>query len=89
LLNEITKENNLYIVKSNDQNIAVLLSYNDYQSFTESAARRDQAKKRFFEMVDKVHQRTQDVPVEEIEDVVNEAVSAAKKEELKEMDSQL
>lgn len=86
LLLEIIEQDSQYIIKSNGQNIAVLLSFDDYQNFTESSEKREQAKHRFFEMVDKIHQRTKDVPLADIEDAVNEAVMFAKKEELKEME---
>lgn len=86
LLKEMTEKDNRYIIRSNGQNIAVLISFGDYRNFTDSAAKREQAKQRFFKMVDKIHQRTKDVPLTEIEDAVSEAVAFAKKEELKEME---
>lgn len=43
---------------------------------------RIEAKKRFFEIVDKVRERTKDIPFEEIQAAVDEAVTSAKKQEL-------
>jgi len=86
LLIEVRSGVNQYILKDNGQEMAVLLSFNDFQRFSES---KEQAKKRFFEMVDKIHQRTKDVPLKEIEDAVNEAVAAAKQEELKELETHI
>ena len=84
LLEEMTEEDNQYIIKSNGQNIAGLISFDDYRDLTDATAKREQAKQQLFEMVDKIHQRTKDVPLAEIEDAVSEAVTFAKKEELKE-----
>jgi bifunctional DNA-binding transcriptional regulator/antitoxin component of YhaV-PrlF toxin-antitoxin module len=43
-----------------------------------------EAKKRFFEIVDKVGERTKNISFEEIQDAVDEAVVSAKQQELKE-----
>ena len=50
-------------------------------SLTE-AEKRALAKKKFFETVDKLREQTKDVPLEEIQAVVDEAIAAAKQEEL-------
>ncbi|MBC8232870.1 AbrB/MazE/SpoVT family DNA-binding domain-containing protein [bacterium] len=50
-----------------------------------SEAERIEAKKRFFEIVDKVRKRTEDIPLEEIQSAVDEAVAFAKEQELKEL----
>ena len=50
-----------------------------------SETERIEAKKQFFEIVDKVRKRTEDIPLEEIQAAIDEAVAAAKKHELKEL----
>ena len=82
LFQDVNQEANQYIVKSNDQ-VAVLLPFDEFQSLSE---RKEEARESFFEMVDKIHKRTKDVPLKEIESAVSEAVAAAKQEELKELE---
>lgn len=43
---------------------------------------RMEAKKRFFEKVDEIRGRTKDVPLQEIQAAIDEAVAVAKQEEL-------
>ena len=43
--------------------------------------RREEAKKRFFEMVDRIRERNKDVDPKEVESLINEAVSAVRAEE--------
>jgi hypothetical protein len=54
-------------------------------SIEESEIERIEAKKRFFEIVDKVRKRTEGIPLEEIQAAVDEAVAFAKKQELREL----
>ena len=51
----------------------------------EENKKREEAKEKFFKIVDRVQKRNKDVPLEEVEEVINEAVQAAKEEELKEL----
>ncbi len=88
LLEEITEEDNQYIIKSNGQNIAVLLSYNDYQDFTAYQKRKERSKKRFFEIVDQIRERNKDVPYEQIEKDVAQAVAEVKQMELEKLQNQ-
>ena len=67
LFEEITAKNNQFIVKSNGQNIAVLIPFDDYQRLSELAEEKEQARKRFFEMVDELREYNKDVPFEQIE----------------------
>ena len=53
-------------------------------SIEESETERIEAKKRFFEIVDKVRERTINIPFEEIQAAIDEAVISAKQQELKE-----
>jgi prevent-host-death family protein len=78
LLKEVKQGTNQYIVKDNGNEMAVLLSYNDFQNLTES---KELTRKRFFEMIERLYQRTKDVPLEKIEDAINEAVKVARKNE--------
>jgi len=49
-------------------------------SMKKSETKRIEAKKRFFEIVDKVRKRTEDIPSDEIQAAVDEAVTSAKKQ---------
>jgi len=88
LLEEITEGANQFIIKNNGQNIAVLLSYEDYQSYADYLIRKEESKQRFFEMVDKIRERNKDVPYEQIEKVVAEAVAEVKRQELERLQNQ-
>jgi len=88
LLEEMTEKDNQYIIKSNGQNIAVLLSYNDYQAYTAYQKRKEKSKKRFFEIVDQIRERNKDVPYEQIEKDVAQAVSEVKQMELERLQNQ-
>jgi bifunctional DNA-binding transcriptional regulator/antitoxin component of YhaV-PrlF toxin-antitoxin module len=54
-------------------------------SIKASETKRIEAKKRFFEIVDRVRKRTEDIPLDEIQAAVDEAVAFAKEQELKEI----
>ena len=49
LFEEITKKNNQFIVKSNGQNVAVLIPFDEYQRLTELSEEKEQAKENFFD----------------------------------------
>ena len=46
---------------------------------------KEQARHEFFEFVDEIRKRTEHIPSEEMEEVIQEAVEAAKKEEMRKM----
>jgi len=46
---------------------------------------KEQVRHEFFEFVDEIRERTGHIPSEEMEEVIQEAVEAAKKEELRKM----
>ena len=75
LLEEIIKKKNQFIVKSNGQNVAVLIPFDDYQRLTELAEEKEQAKENFFDMVDELREYNKDVPYEQIEKDVAQAVA--------------
>ena len=75
LFEEITKKNNQFIVKSNGQNVAVLIPFDEYQRLTELAEEKEQAKENFFDMVDELREYNKDVPYEQIEKDVAQAVA--------------
>ena len=75
LLEEIIKKKNQFIVKSNGQNVAVLIPFDDYQRLTELAEEKEQAKENFFDMVDELREYNKDVPFEQIEKDVAQAVA--------------
>jgi len=50
-------------------------------SMKKSEKKRLEAKKRFFEIVDKVRKRTEDIPLDEIQAAVDDAVTAIKKQD--------
>ena len=55
---------------------------------TKEVKKKRESKEKFFRIADRVRKRTKDVPLEEIEEAIGEAVEAAKKEELKELKAQ-
>jgi PHD/YefM family antitoxin component YafN of YafNO toxin-antitoxin module len=62
---------NQYIIKRNDKKSIELLSYEEYQSLTKN---KEQAKKRFFEMVNQIQEANKNIPSEQIEKDVDQAV---------------
>lgn len=82
LLKEMTQEDNQYIIKSNGQNIAVLLSYNNFQRLIES---KEQAKKSFFDMVNELREYNKDVPYEQIEKDVAQAVAEVRQKKYEQL----
>ena len=85
LLAEITEEDNQYIIKSNGQNIAVLVSYNNFQDLTK---RIKQARKNFFEMVDELREYNKEVPYEQIEKDVVQAVAEVRQKKYEQLNGQ-
>jgi len=59
LLEEVNKGINQYIIRSNEHDLAVLISFDDYQRYTES---KEQAQKSFYQMVDELREYNKDVP---------------------------
>lgn len=85
LLEEMTEKDNQYIIKSNGQNIAVLLSYNNFQDLTK---REEQAQKSFFEMVDELREYNKGVPYEQIEKDVAQAVAEVRQKKYRQLNRQ-
>ena len=79
LLKDVKQGTNQYIVKDNEDEMAVLLSYHDFQQLSES---KELASQRFFKMIERLYQRTKDFSFEEIEGAINEALKVARKNEV-------
>lgn len=80
LLEEVKQGTNQYIVKDNGHEMAVLLSLDDYNIFQQLLESRSYAKKNFFEMVDELRAYNKDIPFEQIEKDVAQAVAEARQE---------
>ena len=83
LLKDVSRGTNNYIVKDKGREMAVIISLSDFKSYTQ---RKEQSKKRFFEMVDKIRERNKDVPFKQIEKDVAQAVSEVKQMELERLE---
>lgn len=75
LLDEVSQGTNQYIFKKNKQNLAVLLSYEDLNVFKRLVQSKARNKERFFEIVDQIRQRNKNIPFEQIENDVAQAVA--------------
>jgi prevent-host-death family protein len=75
LLDEVSQGTNQYIFKKNEQNLAVLLSYEDFNVFKRLVQSKARNKERFFEIVDQIRQRNKNIPFEQIENDVAQAVA--------------
>lgn len=84
LLEEVRSGANQYVIKDNGHELAVLISFNDFQHFTGG---KEHSKKRFFEIVDKIRERNKDVPYEQIKKDVSQAVAEVKQMELEELET--
>lgn len=80
LINEVDQGTNQYLVKDNGHEMAVLLSLDDYNNFRQLLQNEVQAKKGFFEMVDEMREYNKDVPSEQIEKDVAQAVAEVRQE---------
>jgi len=84
LLEDVKSGTNQYVVKDNGQELAVLLSFNDFNNFQRLAKNKTEAKERFFKIVDKIQKSNKDVPCEQIETDVAQAVGEVRKMKQKE-----
>lgn len=50
---------------------------------TENGRKEKEARKRFFEWVDKIHNKTREIPLQEVEDIINEAIEESRKSQIK------
>lgn len=71
LLNEVSSQSRSVVIEQAGQAMAVLIPVEHYRQLKEQRAA-------FFAMVDEAQQRTSQVPPEELEAAIAEAVSAAK-----------
>jgi prevent-host-death family protein len=71
LLQDVSRQSQTVVIEQAGQPMAVLISVEQYRQLKERRAA-------FFAMLDEVQQRTRQVPPEELEADIAEAVSAAK-----------
>lgn len=71
LLKEVSRQSRSVVIQQAGQAMAVLIPVEQYRQLKEQRAA-------FFAMVDEVRQRTSQVPPQELEAVIAEAVSAVK-----------
>jgi len=84
LLEDVKSGTIQYIVKDNGQELAVLLSFNDFNNFQRIAKDKAEAKERFFKIVDKIRDSNKDVSYDQIESDVAQAVVEVRKMKQKE-----
>ena len=63
LVRDVKKSADQYILKEGHNGVAALISIEDYQKLLRN---REEAKKRFFEIVDQVRERNKDIDPQEI-----------------------
>lgn len=71
LLQDVSRQNQSVVIEQAGQAMAVLIPVEQYRQLKERRAT-------FFATIDEVQQRTQQIPPEELEADISEAVSAAK-----------
>lgn len=75
LLEEVSRGSNQYILKQDNQSLAVLLSIEDYNLFKQLVQKKSNDKKKFFKIVNQIRLRNRKIPFEEIEEDVAQAVN--------------
>jgi prevent-host-death family protein len=86
IMNKVSLSNDEYIIERAGKPLVAVITIQEYQRLKNE---REQAIENFFKTVDKNYEKTKNIPLEEIETAIEEAVKAAKKQELKELQSKI
>ena len=78
ILEEVRQSGEECVLKEGDKPIAAVLPFAQYQDWK---LKKEQARKNLSELLERVWERNKDVDPKEVEELVNEAVKAVRKEE--------
>lgn len=81
LFEEINKENEEYIIQKGKEPVAVVMPYLYYQYYQSLIENEEKSVQRLFALIERNWKQNKNVPLKEIESVVEEAVTAARKAE--------
>ena len=78
ILEEVRQSGEECILKEGDKPVAALLPFVQYRDWK---LKKEQARKNLSELLDRIWERNKDVDPKEVEELVNEAVQAIRKED--------
>jgi len=84
IMNEVSIRNDEYIIERAGKPLVAVITVAEYERLKQE---KESAREKFFETVDKIYEKTKDIPLEVIETAIEEAVQAAKKQEFNERQS--
>jgi len=85
IMNEVSLRNDEYIIERAGKPLVAVITIQEYERIKNE---RELARERFFETVDKVYEKTKNIPLEEIETTIEKAVEAVKNQEIEQLQSQ-